>query len=124
MVRAQASRSLVVLSLLSAVLLGTCGGGGDNGVPEGAPKEVSDFAKEWPAPNGDLANRRVATSDIDTFSPAMKPTMSWWCAPFFCPAPELRDERRVACGAACVWACDCDWAWMIARVLALRTRVR
>ena len=63
---AQASRLLLGLGLIAAFVLGGCGGGGDNGVPEGAPKEASDFAKEWPAPNGDLANRRVASSDIDS----------------------------------------------------------
>jgi outer membrane protein assembly factor BamB len=66
-VSAQASRLLLALGLIAAFGLGACGGGGsDNGVPEGAPKEASDFANEWPAPNGDLANRRVASSDIDS----------------------------------------------------------
>jgi outer membrane protein assembly factor BamB len=35
-------------------------------VPKGAPDEVSSFAEEWPTPNQDLANRRVATSEIDS----------------------------------------------------------
>jgi outer membrane protein assembly factor BamB len=57
-----------VLSLLvvSTAGLGACGGGGDNGVPDGAPKEASEFKDEWPAPNGDLVNSRVATSEIDS----------------------------------------------------------
>jgi outer membrane protein assembly factor BamB len=35
-------------------------------VPKGAPGELSSFADEWPAPNQDLGNRRVATSKIDS----------------------------------------------------------
>ena len=60
-------RRLFVLGLLLVVAagLGACGGG-DDGVPDGAPKEASDFKDEWPTPNGDLANHRVATSEIDS----------------------------------------------------------
>jgi outer membrane protein assembly factor BamB len=59
-------RHLFILGvLIAATSLGACGGG-DNGVPDGAPKEASDFKDEWPAPNGDLFNRRVATSEIDS----------------------------------------------------------
>jgi outer membrane protein assembly factor BamB/mono/diheme cytochrome c family protein len=56
------------LVLALALALASCGGGdgGESGVPDGAPDEVSSFAEEWPAPNQDLANRRVATSDIDS----------------------------------------------------------
>jgi outer membrane protein assembly factor BamB len=59
---------LFMFSLLLVAMtgLGACGGGGDNGVPNGAPPEASDFKDEWPTPNGDLANRRVATSEIDS----------------------------------------------------------
>jgi len=35
-------------------------------VPDGAPGELSSFSDEWPAPNQDLGNRRVATSKIDS----------------------------------------------------------
>jgi outer membrane protein assembly factor BamB len=35
-------------------------------VPSGAPKELSSFSDEWPAPNQDLANTRVASSKIDS----------------------------------------------------------
>jgi outer membrane protein assembly factor BamB/cytochrome c553 len=61
-------RRLFLLGLLLVAVtgLGACGGGGDNGVPEGAPKEASEFKDEWPAPNGDLVNSRVATSEIDS----------------------------------------------------------
>jgi outer membrane protein assembly factor BamB len=55
----------LVLSCL-ALALASCGDGESSGVPDGAPKELSSFAKEWPAPNQDLGNRRVATSDIDS----------------------------------------------------------
>jgi outer membrane protein assembly factor BamB len=56
---------VLVLSSLSLVLA-ACGGGNKSGVPKGAPGELSSFAKEWPAPNQDLANRRVATSKINS----------------------------------------------------------
>ena len=39
--------------------------GDESAVPDGAPEEASSFADEWPTPNGDLGNRRVATSEID-----------------------------------------------------------
>ena len=35
-------------------------------MPNGAPKELSSFSDEWPAPNQDLANTRVASSKIDS----------------------------------------------------------
>jgi outer membrane protein assembly factor BamB len=47
-------------------VLASCGGGNKSGVPKGAPGELSSFADEWPAPNQDLGNRRVATSRIDS----------------------------------------------------------
>ena len=59
-----AGRVLVLSSL--ALALAACGGGNKSGVPKGAPGELSSFAKEWPAPNQDLANRRVATSKINS----------------------------------------------------------
>jgi outer membrane protein assembly factor BamB len=51
-----------------ALVLASCGGDGNksSGVPDGAPKEASSFADEWPAPNKDLANTRVASSKIDS----------------------------------------------------------
>jgi PQQ-like domain len=58
------------LPLLAIVLATTavsgCGGGDESAVPDGAPKEASSFADQWPTPNGDLGNRRVATSEIDS----------------------------------------------------------
>jgi outer membrane protein assembly factor BamB/cytochrome c553 len=59
------SRSVLVLGFL-VLALASCGGGGSTGVPDGAPKELSSSSSEWPAPNQDLANRRVASSDIDS----------------------------------------------------------
>jgi hypothetical protein len=35
-------------------------------VPPGAPPEDVRYATEWPAPNGDLYNRRVAHSTISS----------------------------------------------------------
>jgi outer membrane protein assembly factor BamB len=59
------SRRVFLLSGL-ALVLASCGGGNKSGVPKGAPGELSSFADEWPAPNQDLGNRRVATSKIDS----------------------------------------------------------
>ena len=60
-------RPLLLGLAFAALVLGGCGGSDESaGVPDGAAPEASDFANEWPAPNGDLANRRVATSDIDS----------------------------------------------------------
>jgi outer membrane protein assembly factor BamB len=42
--------------------MGACGGDDGPDVPEGAPAEAADFAEEWPTPNADLKNRRVAES--------------------------------------------------------------
>jgi outer membrane protein assembly factor BamB len=58
-------RSVLLLSLF-AFAVTACGGGGSSGVPNGAPEELSSFSGDWPAPNQDLANRRVATSKIDS----------------------------------------------------------
>jgi outer membrane protein assembly factor BamB len=58
-------RRVLLLSCF-AVTLAACGGGNTSGVPDGAPKELSSFADEWPAPNKDLSNTRVASSDIDS----------------------------------------------------------
>jgi glucose dehydrogenase/mono/diheme cytochrome c family protein len=67
--------TLVLLgAALAALTAGGCGGGGGaektlSGVakfPNGTPSEVKDNAGGWPAPNGDLANTRVATSTIDS----------------------------------------------------------
>ena len=60
------SRSRIVLLSFVALALASCGGSNKSGVPKGAPSELSSFADEWPAPNQDLANRRVATSKIDS----------------------------------------------------------
>ncbi len=65
---------LVVLGVLAVVIVAGvvgCGGGGGGKAgasgaqlpSDGAP-EVSDHADQWPAPNGDLLNTRVATSSI------------------------------------------------------------
>jgi outer membrane protein assembly factor BamB len=51
--------------VLATTALSACGGSDESAVPDGAPAEASSFADEWPTPNGDLGNRRVATSDID-----------------------------------------------------------
>ena len=61
------SRRWVLLSCV-ALALASCGGGGGEGsdVPDGAPNEISSAAEEWPAPNQDLGNRRVASSEIDS----------------------------------------------------------
>jgi outer membrane protein assembly factor BamB len=59
------SRRVLLLSGLALVLV-SCGGGNKSGVPKGAPSELSSFSGEWPAPNQDLGNRRVATSKIDS----------------------------------------------------------
>ena len=59
------SRRVLLLSGL-ALVVASCGGGNKSGVPKGAPGELSSFADEWPAPNQDLGNRRVATSKIDS----------------------------------------------------------
>jgi outer membrane protein assembly factor BamB len=59
-------RSVLVLACLSLAVT-ACGGGNKSGVPDGAPKELSTFADEWPAPNQDLGNTRVASgSKIDS----------------------------------------------------------
>jgi outer membrane protein assembly factor BamB len=55
----------VVLGSLGLALAG-CGGGGSSGVPNGAPDELSSSSDEWPAPNQDLSNTRVASSKIDS----------------------------------------------------------
>lgn len=57
-----AARVLVV-----CVFLGICGGpvtSGAASAPPGAPMEAVQFADEWPAPNGDLYNTRVAHTTI------------------------------------------------------------
>jgi outer membrane protein assembly factor BamB len=59
-------RSVLALACFSFALA-ACGGGSKSGVPDGAPKELSSFADEWPAPNQDLGNTRVAKgSKIDS----------------------------------------------------------
>jgi outer membrane protein assembly factor BamB len=60
------SRSRIVLLSFVALALASCGGSNKSGVPKGAPDELSSFSDEWPAPNQDLGNRRVATSKIDS----------------------------------------------------------
>src|SRR5258705_7279375 len=60
------SRARILLLSFLALALAACGGSNKSGVPKGAPGELSSFSDEWPAPNQDLANRRVATSKIDS----------------------------------------------------------
>jgi outer membrane protein assembly factor BamB len=61
-VRGRGLISLLVLVFGISFLVAACGGssGGESAVPDGAPKEASPFADEWPAPNGDYGNTRVA----------------------------------------------------------------
>ena len=66
-------RRLTLVILCLAFAAGACGGDGQestlSGVPkfpDGTPQEVKDNADGWPAPNGDLANTRVASSEIDS----------------------------------------------------------
>jgi outer membrane protein assembly factor BamB len=60
--------------VVAAGVVGCGGGGGKTGATgaklpsKGAPSETSKFADQWPAPNGDLLNSRVATSSIDSGS--------------------------------------------------------
>jgi outer membrane protein assembly factor BamB len=61
-----ARRVLLISWLALPLALASCGGGGGSGVPSGAPKEASSFADEWPTPNQDLTNSRVASSKIDS----------------------------------------------------------
>ena len=63
-------RLLLLVAVCSAVLLSAAGCGGNDdrtglGVPSKAAPEATTYAGEWPAPNGDLANTRVASSKID-----------------------------------------------------------
>ena len=60
------TRIRILLLGFFALALASCGGSNKSGVPDGAPGELSSFSDEWPAPNQDLGNRRVATSKIDT----------------------------------------------------------
>jgi len=60
------TRSRILLLGFVALALVSCGGSNKSGVPDGAPGELSSFSDEWPAPNQDLGNRRVATSKIDS----------------------------------------------------------
>jgi len=70
-------RSVMVLVCLSFAFT-ACGGGGNKaGVPSGAPSEVSDFAKEWPAPNQDLSNTRVAASSTIDASNVKQLGVAW-----------------------------------------------
>ncbi len=55
--------------LLAGLVLTSCQGSGvavSPSVPVGAPAEDVQFAKEWPSPNGDLYNTRVAHSTISS----------------------------------------------------------
>ena len=60
------TRIRILLLGVFALALASCGGSNKSGVPNGAPDELSSFSDEWPAPNQDLGNRRVATSKIDS----------------------------------------------------------
>lgn len=66
-----ARRTTLVLAAAIVVATGMlaagCGGGTASPVPDGAPAEARDSADEWPAPNGDWGNTRVASgSDISS----------------------------------------------------------
>ncbi|HVV58261.1 MAG TPA: PQQ-binding-like beta-propeller repeat protein [Gaiellaceae bacterium] len=54
-----------VLAGTIALLAAGCGSSGPV-VPKGAAPETSQTKDAWPAPNGDLANTRVASSSIDS----------------------------------------------------------
>jgi glucose dehydrogenase/mono/diheme cytochrome c family protein len=74
----------VVAIVVVAAVVGGCGGGGKTGVtgaklPPKGPPEVSDHAGQWPAPNGDLLNSRVATSSISSSN--VKKLGVAWSAP-------------------------------------------
>ncbi len=62
----------VILAVVVVAGVVGCGGGGSKSgatgakLPPKAAPEASDFADQWPAPNGDLLNSRVATSSIDS----------------------------------------------------------
>jgi outer membrane protein assembly factor BamB len=61
--------AIVAVVVVAGVVGGGGGGGGKMGatgakLPPKGPPEVSDHADQWPAPNGDLINSRVATSSI------------------------------------------------------------
>jgi outer membrane protein assembly factor BamB len=71
-------RRSVMLVACFSLTLAACGGGGNkSGVPSGAPSELSDFADQWPAPNQDLGNRRVATSSTIDSSNVKQLGVAW-----------------------------------------------
>jgi outer membrane protein assembly factor BamB len=74
-----AGRSVAVFVLACfSLVFAACGGGGNkSGVPSGAPSELSDFADQWPAPNQDLGNHRVATSSTIDSSNVKQLGVAW-----------------------------------------------
>src|SRR5256885_1185383 len=57
--------ALIVASLVAASCAPTAAGVAPS-IPPGAPSEDVQFASEWPSPNGDLYNTRVAHSTISS----------------------------------------------------------
>src|ERR1700738_1873567 len=60
---------VAVLSLFACLLVSSCAPlrpSAATSVPPGAPPEATRFASEWPSPNGDLYNTRVAHSSISS----------------------------------------------------------
>jgi outer membrane protein assembly factor BamB len=63
--RPLARAALAAFAVALVAVAAGCGGGDDGpSVPEAAPAEAKDFATEWPAPNGNYSNTRVATTEI------------------------------------------------------------
>ena len=76
--------AVVVAAIVIVAGIVGCGGGGKTSasgakLPSNAAPEASDFADQWPAPNGDLLNSRVATSKIS--SENVKQLGVAWTAP-------------------------------------------
>jgi outer membrane protein assembly factor BamB/mono/diheme cytochrome c family protein len=67
----------MVLACISLAVTACGGGGNESGVPSGAPSEVSDFADQWPAPNQNLSNQRVAKSSTIDASNVKQLGIAW-----------------------------------------------
>jgi outer membrane protein assembly factor BamB len=81
-------RGRIILGVIAVTALAAGCGGGSGGSKTGAtgaklpgdgPGEVSKYADQWPAPNGDLLNSRVATTSISASS--VKKLGVAWTAP-------------------------------------------